>query len=123
MIGRPIFKICNHPYIGQMLISGIMCCLDANDSFLYGLFLSHNSQSDSKKSELATLTAVYNDIRALPITANMAFFPPGGTCAFEPDYAAMRDQARPFAEELAAKVFHPSRVAVWIAQGCEEDMM
>ena len=35
------------------------------------------------------------------------------------DYAAMRDQARPFAEELAAKVFHPRRVAAWEAAGID----
>ena len=34
---------------------------------------------------------------------------------FELDHTAMRAQARPFAEELAAKVFHPRRIAIWSA--------
>lgn len=42
----------------------------------------------------------------------------------ELDLAAMRAQARPFAEELAAKVFHPKRMAIWSAwveEAKEED--
>ena len=38
---------------------------------------------------------------------------------FKLDLAAMREQARPFAEELAAKVFHPKRVAAWEAAGLD----
>lgn len=42
---------------------------------------------------------------------------------FTLDWAAMRDQARPFAEELAARVFHPRRVAAALAAGVEvEDL-
>lgn len=37
------------------------------------------------------------------------------------DYAAMRDRMRSFAEELAAKAFHPQRIARWIEAGFEPD--
>lgn len=42
---------------------------------------------------------------------------------FTLDTTAMREQARPFAEELAARVFHPRRVAAWEAIGIDvEDL-
>lgn len=42
---------------------------------------------------------------------------------FKLDTAAMRAQARPFAEELAAKVFHPKRMAIWSAWEKDDDML
>lgn len=42
--------------------------------------------------------------------------------AFDYDYAAMRDNMRPFAEEIIAKAMHPRRMAQWIEEEDIENM-
>ena len=43
------------------------------------------------------------------------------SAAFEYDYTAMRENMRPFAEEIIAKAMHPRRIAQWMEEEEEEE--
>lgn len=117
VLGRSIFRMRDAESC-QMFIGSIMCSLDSPDSFLYGLFLKHDDGNHNSRE--GTLNAIINDPRALLWTENRFYNPPNGRCSgFQLDLAAMREQARPFAEEIAARVFHPRRVIAWEAQGLD----
>lgn len=85
-------------------------------------------QSDSRiRCSLAqnphAVSFIEKHLNAIPMDGSWVFLSCNPAAMLTLDCAAMRQHARPFAEELAARVFTPARVAAWDAMGIDvEDL-
>ena len=111
MLGRPIFRFRNTNKTRHFVLGLVMCSIGApNAAIIHDLFIKHKGALD----------AILNDPMAIPWMEPGLYDPSKGEMyCFQLNLDAMRAQARPFAEEIAARVFHPRRVIAWEAQGID----